>query len=51
MNKQCGDCVYLIKDEGKPYYCAIRDLYTFCEETDKACEEWVENDADEKRSI
>lgn len=40
MNHTCGDCLFLVKDEGKPYYCAVRDLYTFCTEDDKACEDW-----------
>ena len=38
--KFCGNCLWLVKDEGKPYYCAIKDLYTLREPTDKACEEW-----------
>ena len=38
--KTCGNCQWLIKNEGKPYYCAIKDLYTCREETDSACEEW-----------
>ena len=38
--KTCGNCLFLIKDDGKPYYCAIKDLYHLCEETDSACKEW-----------
>ena len=42
---KCGDCAYLIKDEGEPYYCAIRDLYTFRDAYDAACEDFVESDS------
>ena len=38
--KTCGNCLFLVKDDGKPYYCAIKDLYHLCEETDSACKEW-----------
>lgn len=38
--KYCGNCYWLVKNEGKPYYCAIKDLYTCREPTDEACEEW-----------
>ena len=38
--KTCGNCLFLVTDDGKPYYCAIKDLYTCREETDSACEEW-----------
>ena len=38
--KTCGNCLFLVKDDGKPYYCAIKDLYTCREETDSACKEW-----------
>lgn len=38
----CGNCVYLIKDDGEPYYCAIQDLYTFRKAEDTACQEWSE---------
>lgn len=41
MNK-CGDCKRLVTAEGKPYYCAIKDLYTL-KEADDACEEYVED--------
>ena len=41
--KVCGNCLFLVKDDGKPYYCAIKDLYHLCEETDSACEEWISN--------
>jgi len=39
--KTCGTCARLVTEFGKPYYCAIRDLYTFKEEDEEACEEWV----------
>ena len=39
----CGSCLFLVKDEGKPYYCAIKDLYTFCEADDIACKDWKED--------
>ena len=37
---KCGNCVYLVTEEGEPYYCAIRDLYTFRDMDDEACEDW-----------
>lgn len=37
----CGNCAYFITDEGEPYYCAIKDLYTFCKPSDKACWEFT----------
>ena len=40
MNK-CGDCACLIKSDGEPYYCAVRDLYTFRDVDDAACEDFV----------
>lgn len=48
MKYTCGDCLFLVKDEGEPYYCAVRDLYTFCAEArigGKAMSEdrWVYN--------
>lgn len=42
--KYCGNCQWLVKNEGKPYYCAIKDLYTCRESTDEACEEWKDGD-------
>ena len=42
--KTCGNCLFLVKDDGKPYYCAIKDLYTCREETDSACKEWKDGD-------
>ncbi len=41
MANKCGDCVFLITEDGEPYYCAIRDLYTLREASDKACGEFV----------
>lgn len=38
----CATCAYLITDEGEPFYCAMQDLYTFVEPTDKACHEHTE---------
>lgn len=34
----CGDCIFLVVDEGEPYYCATKDLYTFYKRDDAACE-------------
>lgn len=36
----CGDCIYCVKSEGKPYYCAIKDLYHFVDANKMACEEF-----------
>lgn len=49
MNK-CGDCKWLVTSEGKPYYCAIKDLYTLKEADDDACEEflWTNNNVCEE---
>lgn len=33
----CGSCAYLVTEEGEPYYCAIKDLYTEARADDKAC--------------
>ena len=41
MNK-CGNCQWLVTSEGKPYYCALRDLYTLKDVQDEACEEYLE---------
>lgn len=38
----CATCAYLITDEGEPFYCAMQDLYTVVEPTDKACHEHTE---------
>ena len=42
MDNKCGDCAFLITEDGEPYYCAIRDLYTLREASDKACGEFVD---------
>ena len=41
MANKCGDCVFLITEDGEPYYCATRDLYTLRNISDKACGEFV----------
>lgn len=41
MANKCGDCAFLITEDGEPYYCATRDLYTLCDASDKACGEFV----------
>lgn len=46
MNK-CGECHWLVTEEGKPYYCALRDFYTFRDEQDDACDEYLEGDKNE----
>ena len=46
MNK-CGNCQWLVTEEGKPYYCALRDLYTFRDVQDNSCDEYVEKDGNE----
>jgi hypothetical protein len=40
-DNKCGDCAFLITEDGEPYYCAIRDLYTLRNVSDKACGEFV----------
>lgn len=37
----CGNCCFCIKEEGEPYFCALRDLYYLVRAEDKACEEFV----------
>lgn len=37
----CSSCVYLVTQEGEPYYCTIKDLYTFRKPSDKACWEFT----------
>lgn len=39
-DNKCGDCAFLITEDGEPYYCAIRDLYTCRKVDDAACEYW-----------
>lgn len=38
--KTCGNCLWFCREDGEPYYCLKKDLYTFQNETDSACEEW-----------
>ena len=47
MINKCGQCHWLVTEEGKPYYCAIKDLYTFRDVLDEACEEYLEGDKNE----
>lgn len=37
----CGNCAYLVTEEGEPYYCAIKDLYAFRKPSDNACWEFT----------
>jgi len=46
MNK-CGNCQWLVTEEGKPYYCALRDLYTIRDKQDNACDEYLEGGKNE----
>ncbi len=39
-DKRCGDCLWCEKDDGEPYYCLMKDLYTLVSPNDKACEEF-----------
>ena len=42
MKKTCGNCVFMLDDkDGSAPYCAIKDLYTDVQPTDKACEAWA----------
>lgn len=42
MKKTCGNCAFMIDDkDGSNPYCAIKDLYTDVQPTDKACEAWA----------
>lgn len=42
MIKICGNCVYMLDDgDGSKPYCAIQDLYTDVDPTDRACDAWV----------
>ena len=38
--KTCADCAHLISEDGQPIYCAMRDLYTFVDLDDPACEDF-----------
>lgn len=37
----CASCVCFITEDGKPFYCAARDLYTLVEPDDEACDEYA----------
>lgn len=37
-HNRCGDCSCFITEEGEPYYCAAKDLYTFVKADDRANE-------------
>lgn len=39
--KMCGSCAYCITEEGKPYYCAMQNLYTFVRLSDNACPDYT----------
>lgn len=43
-NKTCGNCLFLVKEEGTTYYCAVHDLFDIHFEDDKACEDWKESE-------
>lgn len=34
----CGDCLFLNKNEGEPYYCLMKELYHFQKEGDGICD-------------
>ena len=46
---KCGNCQWLVTADGEPYYCALRDLYTFRDVQDNACSEYVEGGNYEQR--
>lgn len=37
INYTCGDCLFLNKDDGKPYYCSMKELYNVQNEDDEIC--------------
>ena len=45
-NKTCGNCLFLVKEEGTTYYCAVHDLFDIRFEDDKACEDWKDGGAE-----
>ena len=49
MNK-CGSCQWLVMADGKPYYCAIKDLYTIKDKQDEGCEDFLEADDGQRKS-
>jgi len=46
LGKSCGDCTWLVRSEGKPYYCAIHDLYDFRKEDSNACVDFEQETKD-----
>lgn len=36
----CGDCLFLNKDDGEPFYCLMKELYHFCTERDEVCSDF-----------
>ena len=40
--KTCGRCLWLCKEDGEPFYCLRKDLYTFRDEDDIGCADWQE---------
>lgn len=40
---KCGHCAYLVSNEGEPYYCSMKDLYTFVGIDDVACPDYIPN--------
>ena len=49
MNK-CGNCQWLVTADGKPYYCALRDLYTIKDEQDEGCDDFLEANDGQRKS-
>ena len=47
---RCGECACLITDDGEPFYCAIRDLYTFRSKDDAACSDYVRETRNDNES-
>lgn len=48
-SKVCDTCIYCVKYEGPPYYCALMDLYYFVTPNDKACNAYVFDRAEVKQ--
>lgn len=36
----CGGCRYLVRDDGKPYWCCLLPMYTIRTEQDGACDDY-----------
>ena len=45
--RKCGNCSFLVRTDGEPYYCAVRDLYSFRKENDRACKDWEAEEYDD----